>query len=367
MNRKTIGGVLAILGVALIAIGLAVAFIIVPGMKQFPSDVNTTRTYEGTVPVQLNPDTFEFMTNLSVDLTRHFMTVETDGDKALVREEQTLSVKDGPVLQEIVKYHAINRKTMEGLMTYPAKWDGEENLFPRQGLSLGWPIDTKKKDYTGWSDDYRATVELRYEEEVEHPRAKINTYYFTAQSDARPIVPEAVAAMHLPTELSQTQLTGLVSGMEGMDALAPIIPVLLNSAGWPDPVPLSYTYEYRGEYWVDPASGVLIDTHKVEIRKVGVSDELMAALGEKLGTLTSIIPASLLPEGFNPDMFSSLLPMTVSQLEYQATDQSVQDAKKDAEDASNKIRLYGTFLPAAAIAAGLVLGVLGIILFTRKP
>lgn len=358
MNCKAIGGVLLILGVALIAIGLAIAYVIVPGMKQFPDDIDTTRMYEGTVPVQLNPATFEFMTNLSVDLKRHFMTVETDGDKALVREEQTLSVKDGPVLEELVKYHAINRKTMEGLMTYPAKWDGEENLFPRAGLSLGWPIDTKKQDYTGWSDDYRATVELKYEGEIEHPRAKIMTYYFTAQSDPLPIVPEAVTAMHLPTELSQEQLAALVGGMEGMDPLiGQALPLLIKMAEWPDPIPLSYLYGYTGEYWVEPTTGVLIDTKKVEIRSVTVSDELLAALADKI---------SALPVKIDPAMIATLLPITVSHLEYQATDQSVQDAKKDAEDAKSQIKLYGTTLPVAAIAAGLVLGVLGLLLFTRK-
>jgi hypothetical protein len=358
MNRKVLGGVLVILGVALIVIALVVAYVIVPGMKQFPSNVDTTRTYEGTVPVQLNPDTFEIMTNLSVDLKRHFMTVDTDGDKALVKEEQTLSVKDGPVLQDIVKYHAINRKTMEGLMTYPAKWDGEENLFPREGLSLGWPIDTKQRDYTGWSDDYRATVELRYEGEFEHPRAHITTYYFTAESDPRPIVPEAVAAMHLPTEISQDQLATLVGGMQGMDpVIAQALPLLIKMAGWPDPIPLSYVYGYTGEYWVEPTSGVLIDTHKIEIRSVTVSDELLTALNDKL---------SALPVKIDPTLISQLLPMPVSHLEYQATDQSVQDAKKDADDAANKIRLYGTILPVVAGAAGLVLGVIGIFLFIRK-
>jgi hypothetical protein len=358
MSRKAVGGVLVVLGVALIAIGVAVAFVIVPGLKQFPSDVNTTRIYEGTVPVQLNPDTFEFMTDLSVDLQRHFMTVETDGNKALVREEQTLSVKGGPVLQEIVKYHAINRKTMEGLMTYPEKWNEVGYLFPREGLSLGWPIDTKKRDYPGWSDDYRAIVELKYEGEVEHPRAKINTYYFTAQSDARPIVPEAVAAMHLPTELSQEQLAALVGGMEGMDPMiGQALPLLVKMAGWPDPIPLSYVYSYSGEYWIEPTTGVLVDTHKIEIRSVTVSDDLLMALTDKLDAL---------PIKVDPTMISQLLPLTVSHLDYQASDQSVQDAKKDAEDAKSQLTLFGTTLPVLAGVVGGMLVVLGIILFTRR-
>jgi hypothetical protein len=358
MNRKLLAGVLAILGVILIAVGLVIAFVIVPGMKQFPDDVDTTRFYTGTVPVQLNPATFEFMTNLNVDLKRHFMTVETDGDLALVKEEQTLSVQEGPVLQQIVKYHAIDRKTMEAVKNYPDKWNENENIYGREGLSLGWPIGTEKKDYPGWSDDYRAIVPLKYEGEVEHPRAKIKTYYFTAANDAQPIVPEAVAAMGLPTEIPQAQLAKLVGGMEGLNpVIAQAFPLLIKTAQWPDPVPLSYVYEYTGEYWVEPVSGVLIDTHKIEIRSVSVPDELLAALAEKI---------SALPGNVDPAILQELLPIPVSHLEYQATDESVQDAKKDADDAKSQIQLFGTIIPLAAGLIGLVLVALAILLYTRK-
>lgn len=358
MNRKTLGSILVILGAILIAAGLVVAFVIVPGMKQFPDDVDTTRTYSGTVLVQLNPATFEFMRDLNVELQRHFMTLETDGDLALVIEEQTLSVQDGPVLQQIVKHHAIDRKTMEAVKDYPDEWNEDKNTYAREGLSLGWPIDTEKKDYPGWSDDYRAAIVLKYESEVDHPRADIKTYYFMSQGEARPIAPEAVAAMGLPTEIPQEQLTALLSGMEGLNpVIAQAFPLLIKSAQWPDPVPLAYVYEYNAEYWIEPTSGVLIDTHKIEIRSVSVPDDLLAALGEKI---------SALPGDIDPAILSELLPIPVSHLEYQADDASVQDAKEDAEDAKNQINLFGLYIPLVAGLIGLALGALGILQLTRK-
>jgi hypothetical protein len=357
MSRRALGGVLLGLGVVLIAAGLIVMGVIVPGMKQFPDDVDTTRMYEGTVPVQLNPQTFEFMRDLDVDLERHFMTVETDGDKALVMEEQTLSTQ-GQVLQQYVKYHAIDRKTMDGLLEYPEEWANNENLFPREGLSLGWPIDSEKKDYVGWSDDYRTTVPLVYKDEVEHPRAEIDTYYFTSENAGTPIHPDAVAALGLPTEIPQEQLAALVGGMEGMNPLvAQAFPLLMKTADWPDPVPLSYVYEYFGEYWIEPTTGVLIDTHKIEIRSVTMSEEL-------LGSLAAQIEA--LPGDMDPALIGELLPLPVSHLEYQATDQSVQDAKKDADDAKSQLQLFGTILPIVAIVVGLLLAVIGIVLFSRR-
>jgi hypothetical protein len=147
--------------------------------------------------------------------------------------------------------------------------------------------------------------------------------------------------------------------MEGLDpVIGQALPLLIKMAEWPDPIPLTYVYGYSGEYWVEPTSGVLIDTHKIEIRSVSVPDDLLTALVGKIEAL---------PIKIDPTMISSLLPITVSHLEYQATDQSVQDAKKDAEDAKSKIHLYGTTLPIVAVLGGVVLGLVGIFLFTRKP
>lgn len=357
MKAKTLGALLLLVGIVLVVAGIVVMFVIVPGMKQFPDDVDTTRQYVGTMPVLLNPQTFQFMTDVPVDLERHFMTEEVDGDVALVLEEQTLSTGGQP-LSQMTKRHAIDRKTMEFATDYPAAWAEKAGFAVRRGLVLGWPMDTEKKDYQGWSDDYADNVTLKYEGVVEHPRAKIETYYFTAGSEPRPIVPETVAAMGLPPALSHEQIAGLIGGMEGINPLiAQALPMLIQQAGWPDPVPLSYVYEYTGEYWIEPVTGVLIDTHKVEIRSAGFSDELMAALMERIDSL---------PIEVDPQLVGSLLPVTVFHLDYQATDQSVEDAKNDAQDAKDMIQLYGSILPLVAIGLGLILGILGLFGLLRR-
>lgn len=356
MNRKTIGGLLLVLGLLLIAAGVIVMFVIVPGMKQFPDDVDTTRHYDGTMPVLLNPASLEFMTDLAVDLERHFKTEEVDGDLALVLEEQTLSTQGQP-LSQIVKRHAIDRKTMEFASDYPESWAEQAGLIPRQGLVLGWPIDSEKKDYDGWSDDYQSIVPLVFVEEQEHPRAGIDTYYYTSQSEAKPIVPLAVAAMGLPTELTHVQLAGLIGGLDITPMIAQALPLMIKQAEWPDPVPLSYVYEYTAEYWIEPVTGVLIDTHKTEIRSVGFSEELMTSLVEQIEGL---------PIDVDPAIVGEFLPVTVFHLEYQATDESVQDAKDDAQDVKEQLSLYGTTLPVAGIVIGLVLGIAGAFMVMRK-
>ena len=356
MNKKVLGGALLVLGLVLVVVGLVLNLVVVPGMKQFPDDVNTTRLYSGTMTTLLNPATFAFMHDIPVDLERHFETEATDGKLALVLEDQVLSAQ-GQTLLEIIKRHSINRKTMEFSSGYPSAWASTEGFVDRGGLVMGWPIDTKKKDYLGWSDDYGATVPLTFAREEEHPRAKINTYVFTSSSTPQPIVPAAVTGMGLPTELPQAQLAALIGGLDISPSIAAALPLVIKQANWPDPVPLTYTYEYTGEYWVEPATGVLIDTHKIEIRRVGVSQELLDALVARLADL---------PIEVDLTMVSQLIPIEVFNLEYQSTDQSVQDAKKDAEDAKSQIQLFGTIVPLAAIIIGVLMALAGAFVFTRK-
>lgn len=349
MSRKTLGGIVALVGAILIVAGLVLMLVIVPGMKQFPDDVDTTRTYSGTMPVLLNPATFEFMTDLDVDLTRHFRTEAVDGDVALVFEEQVLLAAGEP-LQRLVKHYAIDRKSMEVSDAYPEEWASKEGFWPREGLVLGWPIDTEKKDYTGWSDDYRATVTLAFAGEVKHDRAGITTYYFTASSPAQPIHPDAVAAMGLPNALPKEQFAELIQGANVSDALKNMIPVLLDQ--WEeDTIPLQYYYEYEGEYWIEPETGVLIDTRKHELRKVGLGEEFLQI-------------APLLANMSEEQRAASRV--TVFDLTYQATNESVQDAKKDAEDAANQIELFGTTIPVVAIIIGALLIVVGGVLVLSK-
>ena len=355
MNRRVIGVLLVLIGLAAVAVGLVLMLVIVPGMKQFPADVDTTRNYEGTMPVLLNANTLGFMTDIPVDLVRHFKTEATDGKLALVLEEQTLSSQGTPLL-EMTKRHAIDRKTMEFAAEYPAEWADREGFIERTGLVLGWPLDSEKKDYVGWSDDYRATVPLTFAGEEEHDRAKIGTYHFTSSSDPQPIHPDTVAAMGLPTELSHAQLGQMVGGLDINPMVAAALPTLIRQANWPDPVPLTYVYGYEADYWIEPTTGVLIDTHKIEIRSAGFSEELMGSLVEKISALGLVDPA----------IVEQFLPVTVFHLEYRATDESVEDAKKDALDAKDQLALFGTTVPYIAIVAGALLALLGLILAMRS-
>lgn len=347
MNRKALGIVLLGLGVVLVIAGIVVIAVVVPSMKQFPDNVDTTRIYTGDMPVLFNPDTFQFMKDLKIDLTRHFKTEAVDGGTALVFEEQTLS-SGGQTLEHFIKRYAIDRKTMESVSSYPASWATKDGFWPRQGLVLGWPIDTKKQGYKGWSDDYRKTIDFKFEGEEKH--GGINTYLFTTSSGPQPIDPAQVAVLKLPTALPKAQFQSLVEAADVSAVIKAAVPLILSKVEG-DSVPLKYYYEYQGQYWVEPRTGVLIDTKKHELRTVGLTDEVLAAIP---------IFANMTDEQ------KAAARVVVSDFTYQDTDQTLKDAKKDAQDAITQIQVYGTILPIIAIVMGVVLGLLGAFLFTRK-
>ncbi|WP_162909969.1 porin PorA family protein [Aggregatilinea lenta] len=347
MSRKTIGALLLLIGLIAVAAGLVLMLVVVPGMKQWPDDVDTVRTYDGTMPVLLNAQTFEFMPDLTVTIERHVKTEATEGDVALVSEDQQLMMGGQP-LQALHKLYAIDRKTMEYTADHPAEWDSQEGFRPRGGLVIGWPIDTEAKDYEGWSDDYNSVVPLTYADEVTHDRSGLETYLFTSSSEPQLIDPAAVQAMGLPEALPKEQLAALIGNTDLSPLVKNMLPTLLED--WPeDTVPLQYYYNYDAQYWIEPQTGVLIDTTKHEVRTVGLSDEMLE--GSALAAL--------------PEEQRASLRVPVYDLTYQATDASVQDAKADAQDAMDQIDLFGTTIPYAAIAAGAIFALLGLVFMLR--
>jgi hypothetical protein len=348
MGGKGLGWLLAIVGVVLVAAGLVVMLVVVPGMKQLPADTDTTRTYEGTMATLLDPTTFKTTTDLPIELERRFFVAATTDGLALVTEERAMT-SGGQPLQQGVNNYSVDRVTMEWSDDYPAEWAENEGFWPREGYVIGWPMDTEQKDYTGWSDDYLSTVPLTFVEEATHERSGMTLYKFTSASDPQPIADQMVQGMGLPTELPKAQLALLLGGVDLGPAAETLLPTLLEQL--PDTVPLGYYYDYEGTYWVDPTTGIIVDTEKRETRTVGLSPD---AIG---GTALELVPVEQL----------GALRVPIMDYTYTATDASVEEAKTDAEDAAGTLQLYGMTLPIIGIIAGALLFVLGVVFIVRKP
>ena len=131
-----------------------------------------------------------------------------------------------------------------------------------------------------------------------------------------------------------TALAPALAPPEMLPLLDQILPAL------PDPVPFTYLYEYETNYWIDPATGVLIDYTK---------DEAII-----IAAMADAIPGGVAPVG------------PVLGLVYQHTADSIADAKADADDGKSLLSLFGVIVPYTAIGIGLLLALGGGYLLYRK-
>ncbi|NNC92661.1 MAG: DUF3068 domain-containing protein [Acidimicrobiia bacterium] len=342
MKRKLGPTLLLALGALLIIAGLVVKFFVVPSLAKFPDDVDSTRTYAGTVDI-LNRAELEsptgaplFFTGLPVVSTRTVKALEVDGDKALVQDSAILEAAEGTPIAGVrltgyEDFYTIDRVTMESIDNFT----DNSLVLPREGLVVGFPIDTEARDYTGWNGDPAQTVTLRYQGQEE--RQGRNTYVFTGSEGPLPIVDPGTLA-EFPEGVPKSAVPALAPLLnlppEILGALEGLLPLL------PDTLPLEYTYEFSAKYWVDPDTGVLIDIEKNDVRKAIVSV---------------------------PGLSLDLDPIVVYNLNYTPTEQSLADAVDDAEEYGGLLQLGRTTAPIALWLVGGLLVLAGVFYMYRRP
>ncbi|MFW5691738.1 MAG: porin PorA family protein [Chloroflexota bacterium] len=375
MNNKLLGGILAFLGVAMVVIGLVLMLVIVPGIKVFPEDVDTTRTFDMTFLTLLDAESLEFANypegeDHALRINRNIRVEAVEGNTTLIREEQTILDGETPLVQQI-KHYALDRQSLIPVTEYPEDWAENEGFWMREGQVIGWPIGVEERDYDGWNDDTRATVDLEFQERQEHEG--IQTYFYTAAADPQRITDAHAEVLGLPASLTTMQLAQLASGVdvEGVELSTPARLRLIQTLGQAveevvgegSDIPLEYYYDYVGEYWIEPTTGVLIDTTKYEHRAATFPQAVRDRFAEIL------TEAEQDPEANNyvpPDILDALLPITVNAFYYEMSEESVQGAIDDATGSRDQIVLFGSTLPLILILGGVLIGGTGGFIFARR-
>ncbi len=337
-GRRTTGIVLAVVGVLCLAAAAILTWVVVPNQAQLPANENTTRQFDGTAKLLLNPQAISsgnlsaaLLTNVPVKVDRNVKTLATSGGVAEVRDTRTLTTGTGQTVGRTEATYAVDRKTLEATTNHPSSW----NVTNAKGLTVSWPIGADKKDYTGWVQETQTTTPLKYLRE--ETKQGVSTYVYQATSESQPIKDPQVLSQ-LPTALPVSALSALSAVMpmtpDVKATLARVLPRLTA------PVPLNYTYQVQSTYWVEPKTGIVVDNQREDIRRAGIT-----AAGQ---TMTGILPVFDVATAF--------------------TAQTVKNAASDAKDNKNKLQLYGTTLPLILLIVGVVLLAVGIalILLSRR-
>ncbi|HEY6596061.1 MAG TPA: porin PorA family protein [Asanoa sp.] len=330
---------LAVFGVLCLAAAAVLRWVVVPNRAELPSDENTTRQYDGTAKTLLNPQALNtgdlktaLLVNTPVTATRTVKALATTGSAAQVQDTRTLTTADGRPVGNTEATYAVDRTMLEATSDHPSSWQ----VTPATGLTVSWPIGAEKKDYTGWVQETQSTTTLRYLRQ--ETKQDLTTYVYQAETQSAKIKdPQVLNA--LPKQLPVSTLRALSAALPLSPDLKARLATLLPRVT--QPVPLSYAYQVKSTYWVEPTTGLVVDTQREDTRAAGIT-----VSGQ---TITGILP--------------------VFDVATTYTSNSVADAANDAKDNKNTIDLFRTTLPLILLIVGVValLGALLAFLLSRRP
>ncbi|GIH08519.1 hypothetical protein Rhe02_65860 [Rhizocola hellebori] len=311
-------------------------WVVVPNRKQMPADTNTTRQLEGTARVLLNPQALAsgdlggaLLANLPVKADRTVKVLATDGSAAQVSDTRVLMTANGQTVGSSEVTYAVDRKSLEAVANPPSGWQ----VTPHEGLTVSWPIGAGKQDYTAWVNETKSTTPVKFVREED--KAGVSTYVYEADAPASPIKDEQTLAT-LPKALGASALAALAGRLPLPDAVKSQLAQALPLLG--DPVPLTYSYQVKSTYWVEPTTGLVVDTQREEVRKATFAGGQLAA------------PVYDVETHFNAA--------------------SVAAAAKDAKDKSSSINTFSKTLPLVLLIPGLLLlvvGIIGMLTGRRRP
>jgi Porin PorA len=324
-----------ILGIVLLVGAGLMAWWITPSyIARLPGNYNKTRTYDGTIKSLLNPAAVAsgnlasaIRTNLPATLTENVRTQQTSGNTALIQDTRTISTS-GTKVAGFTWHYAVNRQTLQATSSHPGNW----KVTPAKGLTVSWPLGAKKQNYTGWVPLTHTTTPVKFVKQVQ--QGGITTYEYHASVPPTRIT-DSQALAGLPTSLP----TALVPRLAAAGLITPS-QVSGLSAAFPraTSIPLGYTYQASNDYFVAPATGLVVNVSNNETEVGGIA--------LPTGTIIPILP---------------VLADT-----YHASPASLSAAVNDANNGSSTITTWGVAVPIAAAAVGFLLLVLAVLLWLRK-
>ncbi len=316
--------------VVLIAAAAVARFVILPDVKQVPSNYDTANHYTGTVSM-LNPtaiatgDTSKaFLTNVPVTANRRTNATSTSGSTIVLSDNTTVVGPTGTTMLTNNHTFAVNRKTL-----LATKAPSGAKVDAASGLPLGFPIGVSKKSYPYWDTTTLTTSPATYTGTAKSGGRSV--YVYTVHNTGPVKDPTTLAS--LPTALPKNLLVALAAGLAAslQAQLAQFLPVL------PDIIPLSYTATTDTKLWVDVTTGVVIDS---------TQEEKVTA---------------------NMALTSGAVPLTaVLDLTLKNTPASITSNAKDASNDAKGLNLVGTTGPIVLVILAIILLILALILGLRK-
>jgi hypothetical protein len=375
-GRRLWGVIVAIVGVVAIIGSFVWRSVAVPALVRFPTDLDVSPAYEGTLTVYINPTT-----NLPVAspkpvplvVRRHLVADGKASSKDLVVITETLDLEaTGLFKAQQQNQYVMDRRTMKNVADRRAYAFTPDNVVDRSGAyRLAFPFDTKSQVYPVYKNEIAAS----YQAKGTGPGQKaggLSTIGFAADNPAKPVTPAYLTALDqavkLPRSLTLTQLKPILR-TAGFD-LDVQLPVLLSKLSKADvqalvavaqkPVALQYQLAFKGNDLIEPYTGSIVNVPLVEETLSAVpSGDSVATLQRVLAKYPNVPEAQA---GLGAVKTLAAQPIKVFVNNYHQTEASVTDVAKEVKDQRDRRRLAESFIPNAMLIVGIVLALIGILL-----
>ncbi|GCE02426.1 porin PorA family protein [Embleya hyalina] len=303
-------------------------FAVLPAVHQVPDDADFTMHFAGGMTMldaralQAGNLPGAIVRDLPVKVDRHVHAVHTSGSTIVLSDRTVVSGPQKQTLTDVDNRWAVDRRT---LLERSVPKGVRAN--PHKGLTAGFPLEPKKKNYPFWDSPTQTTVPATYMRTEQ--RAGRETYVFSIRTSGPLADPDTLRS--LPPAMPKAAVQGLAG------VAFPNRPVDLT--GGADPTPLAYTATTDLTGWVDSETGTTVDLESTQ--------SVTATAVTANGTPTEVFP--------------------VVQLKMTTTPASRAELAETAADGAQALWLLGVVGPLVALLLGLaLLGLAGYLEFRAR-
>jgi hypothetical protein len=376
MSRRTVGIVLAAIGVVGIAGSVVWEHVAEPKLVKYPTDVDESPAYEGTVKIFLDPKTYQPLDpplEVPLHVVRHLKALgDESSDSKVVLSEKIDLTAEGQFTGELDSQYVMDRKTINNVADDRAWAFTPDNVVDRSpAFRLAFPFDTKAEPTLIYKNEIATTYMAQPAGEGE--AGGLHVINFTGDQatpvPASPAYLNAISTFNpLPSELTLDQLKPVLKA-KGLD-VDTLLPQLLPNLTPEDtttlvglaaaPIKLQYLFTFSGADSVEPSTGSIVEVHDViETLYVAPDPSVLPKLREVLARYPNV-PAAV--QGVTALDQLAAQPIMVFQNSFSQTEASVADVAKTVKDAKKLKDLATTTIPNVLRYGGIGLVVLGLLL-----
>jgi hypothetical protein len=370
---------LAVVGVLLVVGSFVWSSVVVPKLVKYPSDVDETPVYQGTVTLYVDPATtapLDPPKQFPLEVSRNIKVVGSSSSLVVVKE--TASLKATGLFDSVQEQqYVMNRRSMQNVKDDRAwAWNPQNVVDRSPDYRINFPLDNKSVTTPIYSNEQAATYDAN--PDPANPSGTIEglpVHNFVADYGFKPASEAYLAALDtslsapLPRQLTLDKLGPLLA-TAGID-ISKLLPALLPALSDADrntivalaqqPVKLVYQYKGSGADAAETSTGGIVEVRDVKQTLAASPDPSLApALTALLSRYTQVAGV---PEAIANFQKLAAQPITIFENTFSQTPASVKDIAASVRDNADSKELAETTVPLVMLVVGGVLAVLGIALF----